>query len=300
MNEILLKEIIKAQKESNDNGFILDSQKTEEFIAHIQTNYPNADNIIIINELSKYTSDLIDQYQSKIKDAARFIIDALNLNPSDFMLFDLKADCDRIVLLTWKDIKENWMTERKKYRSVNEFLLSSAKDNTEKYLAHRNIEHIKEVIQKHINYLFYTENYGGNMNLQDKEDCISKAYINYAKILKKNNIDYSKGLSSADAYIGKTCQNLVIDTYKKKKKIIPSPDPIDNNTAESVNLNVVQVHTVLDLMEIKYSQVLKYKYIYGYTAEEIANILNVKKSTVDSRMQKAKIIFKKKYEDLFK
>jgi len=140
----------------------------------------------------------------------------------------------------------------------------------------------------------------------EAEDVGQETFIKFYKSLSK-----FRGDSAVGTYLTKIAINLSLNVIRKRKvrnlmfsrKANMTDDRFRNQTNAGNSLETDDlINRGLQRLDPKFRTVLILRYINGYTSEETAEILNIPKGTVMSRlargMEKLKIILKPLYEGI--
>lgn len=150
-------------------------------------------------------------------------------------------------------------------------------------------------IREHFEYLVNTYHaslyrllYGYCRNTQDAEDCIQTAYMRLWQSDKS-----FKSEEHAKNWLYKTAVNYARDLYRLKwSKTEPLPEDLTFDTEESMNL-----YEELSELREEYRIVLLLYYYEGYSVKEISKMIDVKESTVTTRLARARGQLKVRLEE---
>ncbi len=152
-------------------------------------------------------------------------------------------------------------------------------------------ELISELYIQHKQTLFKI----ANKYLDDKsfaEDCINATFLNIAKYYDSfKNIPKEK----QRAYLSSSCKHAAEKINRESAKAIQFDDEIENNSTINLNYNfsfddAIILKDAINLLNPKYREPLIMKYAYGYTTNEISNILEINNNLVSQRIFRAKKI----------
>lgn len=123
-------------------------------------------------------------------------------------------------------------------------------------------------------------------NKTDAEDAVSEAFYRISINFKK----YLENSVKSDAYFVIIIRNVSINYYNQNKRRIEHEkfiDPVDEEKlAEEFEPDRI-TEEILKLPQ-EYRDVLYFKYIYGYSVKEIANLLDYSTSMIYKRLASAK------------
>ncbi len=150
-------------------------------------------------------------------------------------------------------------------------------------------ETIKLIFDKYKNLMFTVT----NSILNDEklaEDAVQETFIKIIKNIKKiNQIDCHK----TKTFIVIMCRRTAIDIYRKHKKTnsnIISFDKLEYSLAEDLSFvkseELTDVQRAIHSLPYIYCEVIMLKYIKDFTNKEIAEVLDIKESTVRKRVER--------------
>ena len=136
------------------------------------------------------------------------------------------------------------------------------------------------------------------------EDIVQDSFLKIAKnICKFSDVDCNKSVY----FIVIIVRNTAFDYLRKEKHIDSVPYNDNIKTTDRIlmpdyeraisNSGMGYVMDAISEMDKNYSDVLKLKYIYGYTVQEMADFLNISEQNVNVRVHRARKILKEKLEE---
>lgn len=122
-------------------------------------------------------------------------------------------------------------------------------------------------------------------NEQDAEDAVHAAFVSVAENIEKV---FSPDCPKTKGYIVTITENKAIDLYRQKKR-----HPKTLLLEETAGLDVscegnVAIARCFSRLAARDRDILMLKYRYGYTAREIAKMLNISEANANKRLQRAK------------
>lgn len=118
----------------------------------------------------------------------------------------------------------------------------------------------------------------------DAEDAVHDAFVRIAENMGR--IDEPSGVK-AQAYVVTIAENRAIDLYRKKHR--HESVPLENYTGISVDMQDTTGLTLcLQKLSLQQRSVLLLKYLYGFSAREIGNLLDLTQANVIKIDQRAK------------
>lgn len=131
----------------------------------------------------------------------------------------------------------------------------------------------------------------------DAEDAFQKAWIQISQNLHKIK---SRDDAAISTYIMKTIEYKAIDVANSNIKFHEHIDPCDLNPEEYVSDDLVYlvcskerheiIVGVLNNMDDKYKDIMRFTYLHGFDAKSIAKQLDIKEKTVWTRLYRGKAI----------
>jgi len=112
------------------------------------------------------------------------------------------------------------------------------------------------------------------------------------------NLPTFKEESNILTWVISIARNTAIDSLKKMKREEPTEEEALNNMVDSSNRQeanpvlAISVREILEDMPKDLSEILIKKEIEGYTYEELTKLMKLTKRKVESRLNKARIMFK--------
>lgn len=130
-----------------------------------------------------------------------------------------------------------------------------------------------------------------------KDDCLSEDAVHNAFLKLSGHLDKIDEINSdrTKGFIVKVVENISKDMYRKRKKDseIPLDESIYLSVSDDFSLASFGIELIVSKIETLpsiYSDVLVMKYLHELSNKEIANILNIKESTLRKRLERAKIL----------
>ncbi len=122
-------------------------------------------------------------------------------------------------------------------------------------------------------------------NQQDAEDVVHAAFVSIAENIEKFS---SPTCPKTKGYIVTITENKAIDLYRQKKR-----HPKTLLLEETAGLDVsyegnVAIARCFSRLAARDRDILMLRYRYGYTAREIAKMLNISEANANKRLQRAK------------
>ena len=120
------------------------------------------------------------------------------------------------------------------------------------------------------------------------EDALQQSFL---KIW--NNIDsYDSNKSTLFTWMAKIVKNTAIDisrlkSFQKENKTITIDAHVHKTESDYINTDKIDVKSLLDGMDEKYSVVLDYLYLKGYSQSELSKKLDLPLGTIKTRSKKA-------------
>ena len=139
---------------------------------------------------------------------------------------------------------------------------------------------ITETYEKYVNTI-YRVCFSFMKNTADTEDMVQDTFIKFIKHSKPFNSEQHK-----KAWLIVTASNLCKDALKKARRTNESIDNYTPSHIDKCDENLI-LKSVLDLSP-KYKTVVYLYYYEGYSQEEIAEILNLSRTAVQTRMSRAR------------
>lgn len=122
-------------------------------------------------------------------------------------------------------------------------------------------------------------------NEQDAEDVVHAAFVSVAENIEKFS---SPTCPKTKGYIVTITENKAIDLYRKKKR---HPKVLLLEETAGLEVSYEGSHAIarcFALLPARDRDILMLKYRYGYTAREIAKMLNISEANANKRIQRAK------------
>lgn len=144
------------------------------------------------------------------------------------------------------------------------------------------------LLYKHYSDSLYGMAYRTLRNEAFAEDCLQQAFL---KIW--NNIDsYDENKSSLYTWMSHIVKNTAIDISRlrsfQKESQTETLDPIVHiNSTSKQQLDGLDVNSLLKGIDDKYSEVLRFLYLEGYSQSELAEKLDIPLGTIKTRAKKA-------------
>lgn len=133
------------------------------------------------------------------------------------------------------------------------------------------------------------------------EEAVQDSFFKIAKNISKVS---QAVCSKTAAYIVIIVRNTCLDIIKKEKNYLQSDDSIEVSAVEMPNVEEVisecgfnGVVKIVGEIDKIYSDALKLKYIYGFSAKEIANLLDITEKTAQIRLYRGKLALKEKLKE---
>lgn len=129
------------------------------------------------------------------------------------------------------------------------------------------------------------------------EEAVSEAFLNTAKCFQKI---HNLNLRDLEAYLVITVRNTSINILKKEKRSFAVEELFDSaqlDFEKSIyRADESRLDEALKCLDTRLQAVIAYKYYYGYSIKEIADIMGVSKRTVDNLIARAKAMLLKELE----
>ena len=122
-------------------------------------------------------------------------------------------------------------------------------------------------------------------NQQDAEDAVHAAFLSIAENMEKV---FTPDCPKTKGYIVTITENKAIDLYRKKKR---HPKVLLLEETAGLEVSYEGSHTIarcFSILPARDRDILMLKYRYGYTAREIAKMLNISEANANKRIQRAK------------
>ena len=122
-------------------------------------------------------------------------------------------------------------------------------------------------------------------NHQDAEDAVHAAFLSVAENMEKVS---TPDCPKTKGYIVTITENKAIDLYRKKKR---HPKALFLEETAGLEVSYEGSHTIAHCfarLSSRDRDILMLRYRYGYTAREIAKILNLSEANANKRIQRAK------------
>ena len=137
------------------------------------------------------------------------------------------------------------------------------------------------------------------------EDALQSAF---EKIMEHKEKYFSLPCLKRDAYIVIMVRNKAIDIMRGKKYTTSiwndiSEEALENSPFFDVEETVIsndsynQLDEMVNALPPIYRDVFRMKYVYGFSIDEIANILEIKKGTITKQLERARQKLKQKIEE---
>ncbi len=132
-------------------------------------------------------------------------------------------------------------------------------------------------------------------NKEEASDLVQEVFVKVWHI--RNKLTPQKTLKS---FLFRMAQNAAIDLHRKKKvRMIFAKDVQATNPYESSSEEKVQIQIALEELPDKVRNTFVMHHVQKYTYQEIAELTNVSKKTVEKRMKKAIVLLQKLLGILF-
>lgn len=123
-------------------------------------------------------------------------------------------------------------------------------------------------------------------NFADSEDCVSEAFLRASKIFDRIHTLETKKLTSLLIII---VRNIALNKYKANQRVITVEEPdTETNSYCTDEYSFNSIITSINQLKDEFRDVLMVKYVYGYSVNEVANILGITVDTAYKRIQRAK------------
>lgn len=122
-------------------------------------------------------------------------------------------------------------------------------------------------------------------NQQDAEDAVHAAFLSIAENMEKIS---SPTCPKTKGYIVTITENKAIDLYRKKKR---HPKALLLEETAGLEVSYEGSHAIAHCfarLSARDRDILMLRYRYGYTAREIAKMLNLSEANANKRIQRAK------------
>ena len=122
-------------------------------------------------------------------------------------------------------------------------------------------------------------------NKQDAEDAVQAAFLSIAENMEKIS---SPTCPKTKGYIVTITENKAIDLYRKKKR---HPKVLLLEETAGLEVSYEGSHAIAHCfarLSARDRDILMLRYRYGYTAREIAKMLNLSEANANKRIQRAK------------
>ena len=130
------------------------------------------------------------------------------------------------------------------------------------------------------------------------QDCLLKIAMTITKFPEVRT-------KRAKALIMIMIRNKALDNIKAehidKTEYLCEPEPVSNNILSDILSEIGHKNLVREIMSLDtiYRDVLSLKLIYGYSIDEICNLLNISENTVKSRLYRGRKILKERLEGIY-
>ncbi len=132
-----------------------------------------------------------------------------------------------------------------------------------------------------------------------QNDLIARDATQEAFIVAHKHLDRLQDLDKIYTWLTVVASNQAKDMIKKHHKCIPvaSIDEIDNIIASPTDImeqkdKEIDIRQALKMIDVKYREIIVFKYYLGFTEQEIGETLELPAGTVKSRLSRARIILK--------
>lgn len=143
---------------------------------------------------------------------------------------------------------------------------------------------LEQIYEQYRNLMFYVANRILN-NTQDAEDSVHQAFLSIIDHINKISEPIC---DKTQAYVVTVVERKAIDIYRKKSKhiIVPLEEIEQGLLIETEQLT--SLATAVAKLPVNYRHLIQFKYYFGYTNQEIANIMGLSYEGVHSLDQRAK------------